>query len=147
MSDWLHIKHKRVGWLLADGGGSAGAAPSGGGSSASSAANTAGLIGAGVSALTGIATTIANISDQNKRREFQQQIDLLTNQQQQQLNLKLLVANTQTERLNILSQSIVQFATANQNAASKTKTILLVSAGLLTMGLLITVVILTKRKS
>lgn len=144
--NWLNIKHNKVGWLLhADGGTAAPAASSTTSSAASSAAGTANLIGAGVSALTGIATTIAGINDMNERRKFEQSLSVLSNEQQQQLNLKLLAANTQNERLSILSNSIVQFATANQQAAAKTKTILLITAGGLTLGLLITVVLMSKK--
>lgn len=141
--DWLKRTYT-VGWFHADGD----AAASAGGDAASAAASASpiGLISAGVGALTGIASTIANISDQKKRTQFMMSINLLDNQQKQQLNEQLLAAKTQTDRLNILSNAVVQFATANQQAANRTKVILFVTSGALAFAMLALVVIKGRKK-
>ena len=93
----------------------------------------------------GIAKTIAGISDMNKRRKFEQSLSLLTNSQQNELNQKLLAANTQTDRLKILSESITQYAIQNQTAAAKNNIILYGVAGVMALGILITVVVTSKK--
>lgn len=85
-------------------------------------------IGGAVSALSGIADTIAGISDENKKRQFQEQLAVLSNQQQSELNDKLLAANSQTQRLQILSDGLVQYAIANQaNEAKKTTSMYIIA--------------------
>ncbi len=90
-----------------------------------------------VGALTGIASTIAGISDANKRRDFQEKVARLTTQQQQQLNYDILRANTQTEKLSILNQGLTNYAIAVTTSASSSKTTLIIVAACMAGVLLI----------
>lgn len=99
------------------------------------------MITAGANAVSTVASTISNIIDQTKRRQFEQAFALLSARQQLELNEKIAAANTQTERLQILSNNMLQFAIANQASANKSKTTLYFLAGglgivLLAAGLL-----------
>ncbi len=87
-----------------------------------------------------IANTIAGISDMAKRRRFEESLALLSNRQQEELNDKLLKANTQTERLQILSSSIVQYAIANETKSSSQNTVMYIIIGVLAMGILSAVI-------
>ncbi len=103
-------------------------------------------ISSAVGAATMVAQTVANIVDQNKRRQFEQSLSLLSVSQTAELNEKLLRANTQNERLAILSDTMVKVAISNQQAANRTKTILLIAAGAIGVALLVVAVVLSKRK-
>lgn len=94
-------------------------------------------VSAGVSALAGIAGTIAGINDMKKRREFEQAMGLLSNSQQNELNEKLLKANTQNERLQILSSAILQYTISAQAGADKTNTVMLIIAATIGVALII----------
>lgn len=134
--NWMNRSY-RAGWMAADSSAST--------SSAVPGIGAANVIGASVQALTGIASTIAGISDMNKRREIERSLAVLNNQQKKQLDQQLLAAKTQTERLSILSNAVVNFAISNQQAANRTKMILFITAGVLATGLL-TLVIIKMRK-
>jgi len=103
-----------------------------------------------VSAVTQIGTatanTIAGISDMNKRREFDQALQSLTNSQQQELNEKLLSANTQNDRLRILSESMTNYLIANQAKGTTSNIFLYAIAGVLAIGLFVGVIYLSKSK-
>lgn len=105
------------------------------------------VTGAVVAAIA-IAKVIDNINDKTKRRRFEQAVADLSNRQQQELGERLLKAQTETERLKILSDSIVEFAAANQASADKQKTIMFIiagSLGVILMGIAL-IVVLKKKK-
>lgn len=92
------------------------------------------------------AMTISQISDMNKRRKFEQALDLLSNDQQNALNQQLAAAGTQTDRLKILSDSLTNFLIQNQTSGARNNVILYAVAAVLSLGILITVVILNKKQ-
>lgn len=96
-------------------------------------------------AATGIAQTIANIIDQGKRRQFEQQVALLSNAQQVELNNKLLAANSQTERLQILSNAVLQYTIQAQGSQDKQKTTMIIVASALG-GLLVIIALVYSLK-
>lgn len=77
-------------------------------STAVKGANTADIIGAGGQAAALAISTIANVSDANKRRKFEQNFSLLNADAQRGLNQKLMEAQSESERLTILSQFLTQ---------------------------------------
>jgi hypothetical protein len=77
-------------------------------STAAKGANTADIIGAGGQAAALAISTIANISDANKRRKFELNFSLLNADAQRGLNQKLMEAQSESERLTILSQFLTQ---------------------------------------
>lgn len=77
-------------------------------STAAKGANTADIIGAGGQAAALAISTIANVSDANKRRKFEQNFSLLNADAQRGLNQKLMEAQSESERLTILSQFLTQ---------------------------------------
>ena len=72
-----------------------------------------------IGAATSIATTIAGISDMNKRRQFGQNLELLTAEQQKALNERLAKGQTQAARESILVNSMLEFRKTNQETAAK----------------------------
>lgn len=108
---------------------------------------SADMVSAAGSVATGIANTIAGINDANKRRQTETALAYLSNQQKDELNQKLLAAKTQTDRLQILSSAIVQYAIANEAGASKGKTAMYMIAAGLGVALLVMAIFLMKDKS
>lgn len=102
-------------------------------------------VSAAVQAGTAIANTIAGISDMNKRRRFEQSLALLSNRQQQELNEKLMKADSQNQRLQILSDSMVQYAIANETGAAKKETVMYIIAGALAVVILIGAIVYVKK--
>jgi hypothetical protein len=91
--------------------------------------------------------TLLSIKDDKQRQKFEQSLALLSSKQQQELNDKLLNATTQTEKLKILSGSLVQYALANENSAANRETVMYIIAGTLAVVLLtVTVIIVVKTK-
>lgn len=82
------------------------------------------------------AKTLTAITDLNKRRRFEQAIALMNSRQQADLNEKLLAAQSQTERLTILSNSVVEFAIANENKSARQEVTLYIVAGVLGLVLI-----------
>lgn len=115
-------------------------------SAASSAASNLNVASSIVDMGLGIATTIAGISDMNKRRRFEESLALLSNRQKQDLNEKLLAAQTQTDRLAILSGSVVDYAIANENSASRKETTMYIIAGCLAAVILTAAIIYAVKK-
>lgn len=103
-------------------------------------------ISAGVQAAAAIANTIAGINDMNKRRHFEEAIALLSQRQKAELNEKILKADTATARLQILSSSLVDFAIANENNASKQETTMYIIAGCLAGAIMIGAIIYGVKK-
>jgi hypothetical protein len=90
---------------------------------------------------TAIANTIAGISDMNKRRRFEEALGQLTTQQQKELNEKLLRVNSQTDRMAIMSESVVQYAIANENSIARKDIALYIIAGSLALVVLVGAII------
>lgn len=103
-----------------------------------------GEIAQGASAIAG---TISGIVDQTKRRQFEMAMANLTNHQQQELNEKLLQAKSDTEKMQILSNSVLQYAIANQQAQENKETTMYIIAGGLAIVLLGTAIVLVKSKN
>jgi hypothetical protein len=103
-------------------------------------------IGATVQGVTAIASTVANIKDQAKRTQFQQELSLLSNSQQNDLNNKLLAANSDTERLQILSDAVLQFTIASESTQQKTQSTMLIIAGVLGAVLLAVALVYALKK-
>ncbi len=90
----------------------------------------------------GIAQTIAGVKDAKKRREFEQSIAMLTLQQQEQLNAKILNAKTQNERLSILTNAVVQLRIGKEEQANKkelTTALVIIGGGIVLIGILFAV--------
>ena len=75
---------------------------------ASGLAGKADVIGAGGQVAAMAISTIATISDANKRRKFEQNFQLLSLEQQKGLDKMLLDAGSQNERISILGQYLTQ---------------------------------------
>jgi hypothetical protein len=108
----------------------------------------AGLPGVGdiAQAGTAIAQTVSNIIDQTKRRQFEMALANLSNRQQEELNNKLLQARSDTEKMQILSNSVLQYAIANQQSETSKETVMYVIAGGLAIVLLGAAIVLAKSK-
>ena len=69
-------------------------------------------ISSGISSVAGIGstiiTTLSTISDAKKRREFEQNLSVLTLDQQKKLERELMDANSESQRLSILTSAITQ---------------------------------------
>lgn len=83
---------------------------------------TAAVIDAAVNATLGIATTIQGIKDTKQAKEYQKAINNLSYEDQKKLNLKLLQASTQNERLKIMGDSVAAIKAAQVVQAEKNKT-------------------------
>ncbi len=103
-------------------------------------------ISAAIEAAATIANTIAGINDMNKRRQFEQALSLLDNRQRNELNEKMLKAQTDSDRLQILSTTLVQFVIANETSGAKQDTVLYVVAGSLAAVILIGAIIYSVKK-
>lgn len=103
-------------------------------------------ISSAVQAGAAIANTIAGISDMNKRRRFEEALALLSNRQQDELNQKILQANTENERLEILSNSLVQYAIANDSNSAKQETVMYILAGALAAIILVSAIVYAIKK-
>jgi hypothetical protein len=119
-------------------------------SSTTTAPSTPGMsmdvVSGAINAATSIATTVAGITDMAKRRNAEIGLNYLTVQQKNELEKQLAAAQTQTERMQILSSAIVQYAIANEANAQKSKTYLYIAAAGLSVVLLATAIILIKSK-
>jgi len=115
-------------------------------STAAKGAGAADVIGAGGQAAALAISTIANVSDANQRRRFEQNFSLLNADAQKGLNEKLLQAQSESERLTILSQYLTQLNSQRiANLASfysdkekqKRTTTLLIAGGIMVVGIAI----------
>lgn len=79
-------------------------------------------VSAGINAALGIATTIQGIKDTRQAKEYQKAINNLSYEDQKKLNLKLLQASTQNERLKIMGDSVAAIKAAQVVQAEKNKT-------------------------
>lgn len=115
------------------------------------AANVASAVGeVGATAI----SAISQINDANKRRKFEQNFQQLTLDQQKGLEMMMLRAKSQSERLTILSQYLTQLnAQRIQNLSnfysdrekSRRTTLLLIGGGIIAVGIIVTILVL-KRK-
>lgn len=108
---------------------------------------TADIITGSAQAATMVAQTISNIIDQGKRRKFEQSLASLSNQQQVELNEKMLAATTETQRLQILTQSLEGFAKENERRQKLQKTVMFGIAGTLAIALLVVAFFTLKTKT
>jgi hypothetical protein len=69
-----------------------------------------------VGALTQIASTVASIQDQNKRRAFEQNLALLDNRQKMALEKELQSTNNVNKRLEILYNAVSNIRSAQTSA-------------------------------
>jgi len=91
-----------------------------------------------------IAETVAKIGDMKKRRETEAALNSLTAKQQYELNVMLANAQTDTDRMQILSSAVVQFAIANESAAGKSNTTMYFIAAGLAVALMVMAIFLIK---
>ncbi len=103
-------------------------------------------VSSAIQAGTAIANTIAGINDMNKRRHFEEALSLLDNRQRNELNQQMLKAQTDSDRLQILSTTLVQFVIANETAGAKQETVIYVIAGSLAAVALIGSIIYAVKK-
>jgi hypothetical protein len=117
------------------------------------AANTAYAIQAGSDAVTAVAGIIATIDDQTKRRNFEQNFSLLQLDQQNKLAQLVSDANSDTDRLAILTQALTSSTTQRINNIAtmyaemekkKRNQKLLIGGGILLVGLIAVVIIIKK---
>jgi len=115
-------------------------------STAAKGAGAADIIGAGGQAAALAISTIANVSDANQRRRFEQNFSLLNADAQRGLNEKLLQAQSESERLTILSQYLTKLNSQRiSNLASfysdkekqKRTTTLIIAGGIVVVGIAI----------
>lgn len=104
-------------------------------------------------AATAVVGVLATVNDQNKRRAFEQNFAALNFDQQDKLNKLLLDANSETERLAILTQSLSASSTQRiNNIASlyaeaekkKRNQQLIIGGGILFVGVVAVFLILKK---
>jgi len=88
-------------------------------------------------------SAISQINDTNKRRKFEQNFAQLTLEQQKGLEIKLIEAKSQTEKLSVLSQYLTQLNT--QRIANLARTMLLVLAGGVALLGIITLIVIKRR--
>ncbi len=114
------------------------------------AANAASAIGeAGATVI----SAISQINDANKRRKFEQNFAQLTLEQQKGLEIKLIEAKSQTEKLSVLTQYLTQLNTqriANlagfySDKEKSKRTMLLVLAGGIAVLAVITLIVIKKK--
>jgi len=86
------------------------------------------MITSGAQAAATIAQTISNIIDQTKRRQFEQAVTLLSNQQQIDLAKQLMNTQSQDARLQILSNALLQYTISAQQSADKNNTVMIIIA-------------------
>ena len=93
------------------------------------------LIGQGIGIASGIASTIASVSDQKKRAEFQENLAKLSLQQQGELEKEVQAAKTVTERIAILTNAVAMIRVAevqgklNKAPKNDTKQLLFIIGG------------------
>lgn len=104
-------------------------------------------VSAGIDIAGSIANTISGISDATKRRNAEIGLNYLTAQQQADLNERLAQTQDQNERLQILSNAIIQYSIANQTAAQKSKTTMLLAAAGLSVALMVMAIFLFKKSN
>ena len=113
-------------------------------------ANTAGSIADIANVFTSIATTIASVNDARKREMFQQNLAVLSNDQQLTLAKAINNASSETERLSIISQALtnissqrianLQSIVIEQEKKKRTEKILYASGIIVVLGVLIYVI-------
>lgn len=98
-------------------------------------------------------SAISQINDTNKRRKFEQNFAQLTLEQQKGLEIKLIEAKSQTEKLSVLSQYLTQLNTQrianlanfySDKEKSKRTMLLVLAGGVALLGIITLIVI--KRK-
>lgn len=108
-------------------------------SSGGSALGTMNVIGSAVDAAATIANTVASITDANKRRLIEANLNILTAKEQQALAEQITKQNNKNAQATILINTIMaaREAAANRDQRSQTiKWVLVGTAGLVTLGIL-----------
>ena len=115
-----------------------------------SSANTANAIADIVNVGTSIATTIASVNDARKREMFQQNLAVLSNDQQITLAKAINNESSEYERIAIISQALTNLSSqrianleqvvADQEKKKRTETILYASGIIVVVGVLIYVI-------
>lgn len=95
-----------------------------------------GGIGSAVQAAATIATTINGIVLAGKQQDYMQALSSLDQRQQIELAEKLQHANSNSEKLQILSSSLTQYLIANDTQAKRSSVILYAAAGVIALVLL-----------
>ena len=110
-------------------------------------------VSAGVSAVTGVVSSITNITDASKRRLYEQNLGLLNVEQKAKLEALLRKANSEDARQQILAQTLGTANTARIDALAKvqaekekTKKVVIVVSIVSVVLLLGTVLILRAKK-
>lgn len=100
-------------------------------------------------------SAISTINDVNKRRKFEQNFAQLTLEQQKGLELKLIDAKSQTERLALLTEYLTQLNTQrianlsnfySDREKSKRTTLLIIAGGVALLGVIVAVVLIKNKK-
>ncbi len=108
-------------------------------SSGGGALGTMNVIGSAVDAAATIANTVASITDANKRRLIEANLNILTAKEQQALAEQITKQNNKNAQATILINTIMaarESAANRQQRAQTVKWILVGSAGLVTLGIL-----------
>jgi hypothetical protein len=100
-----------------------------------------------VSAATSVASTISDLVLAGKQQNYLQALGSLDQRQQIELAEKLRAAQTDAERLQILSSSMTQYLIENDKQAKKSSMILYIAAGVLAVALLGLAIWASKTKS
>jgi len=79
------------------------------------------IIAGSIGAVTQIASTVASIQDQNKRRQFEQNLALLDNKQRNDLEKQLQKTNNVNARIQILTNAVAQIRSAQSTALITSK--------------------------
>jgi len=104
------------------------------------------MITSAAQAATGIAQTVSNIIDQTKRRQFEQAISLLSNQQQENLNKQLLATQSQDVRMQILSSALLESTIAAQQNQDKSNNLMIIIAATLAIFFVGAAIFLASKK-
>ena len=94
---------------------------------------------------TGVANTVADIKDKNKRRDIEMALSRLSAQDQKLLNQKIARAQNQNDRLKILAEEVtkVQIEQVKEQRKKQTTTAIIIVGG--SLVLLVAVYLLTRK--
>jgi hypothetical protein len=90
--------------------------------------------------------TLFGISQAKKLATYQQNVGLLTTQQQNELNQQMLAAQTDTQRMAILDNALAQIQVARLNGGSKSKTTALIAVAAVAIVLVLAVFIIKRKE-
>jgi hypothetical protein len=99
-----------------------------------------------IKAVATVATTIASIKDQSKRRMIESNMALMTADEQAQLAQKIAGTNDSNARASILINAVLAARDANENRKQRAQTIMWIVIGVFGLGTLITLAWYLKKK-